>query len=170
MLGDTIKVLRKNKNMTQEELASRIHVVRQTVSKWEKGQSVPDADSLQALAEVLEVSVSDLLGSTPAPVEQTNEIAEQLSRINEQLVIRNRRWHRFWKTLGLILAAIILLWVLLAWIFGANYHNVKHEQEESYSQELSEEEITSTAVFNASTIMPSSMLGTLSSDDVCSGR
>ena len=51
MLQDNIKEFRKHKGMTQEELAARLNVVRQTVSKWEKGQSVPDADLLQKLAE-----------------------------------------------------------------------------------------------------------------------
>lgn len=58
MFGENLKTLRKQKGFSQEELAARLHVVRQTVSKWEKGLSVPDADALIRLAEVLEVSVS----------------------------------------------------------------------------------------------------------------
>ena len=58
MFGENLKTLRKQKGFSQEELAARLHVVRQTVSKWEKGRSVPDADALIRLAEVLEVSVS----------------------------------------------------------------------------------------------------------------
>ena len=49
MLGDKIKVFRKSKGFTQEELAIRLNIVRQTVSKWEKGISVPDAENLQNL-------------------------------------------------------------------------------------------------------------------------
>ena len=63
MFGENLKTLRKQKGFSQEELAARLHVVRQTVSKWEKGRSVPDADALIRLAEVLEVSVSELLGA-----------------------------------------------------------------------------------------------------------
>ena len=62
MLGDKIKELRQKKGLTQEELAARLHVVRQTVSKWEKNRSVPDADALKDIAEILEVPVSTLLG------------------------------------------------------------------------------------------------------------
>lgn len=62
MLQENIRAFRQKKGMTQEELASRLHVVRQTVSKWEKGLSVPDAELLIRLAEVLEVSVAQLLG------------------------------------------------------------------------------------------------------------
>ena len=58
MFSENLKAYRKAKGLTQEELAVRLHVVRQTVSKWEKGLSVPDADLLVRLAEVLEVSVS----------------------------------------------------------------------------------------------------------------
>ena len=54
MLSDNIKTLRKSKGLTQEELANRINVVRQTVSKWEKGYSVPDAEMLKKIAEVLD--------------------------------------------------------------------------------------------------------------------
>ena len=58
MLKDTIKKLRIQQGLSQDELAERVHVVRQTVSKWERGTSVPDADSLVALARALGVSAS----------------------------------------------------------------------------------------------------------------
>ena len=60
MFSKNLKTLRKQKGFSQEELASRLHVVRQTISKWEKNLSVPDADTLIRLAEILEVSVSEL--------------------------------------------------------------------------------------------------------------
>ena len=63
MFGENLKTLRKQKGFSQEELATRLHVVRQTISKWEKNLSVPDADTLIRLAEILEVSVSELLGA-----------------------------------------------------------------------------------------------------------
>lgn len=75
--------------MSQEELAARLHVVRQTISKWEKGLSVPDSALLIRLAEVFEVPVSELLGERIEAEEQPNALAEQLARINEQLAIRN---------------------------------------------------------------------------------
>ena len=55
MFNDNLKRIRTQKGFTQEELAIRINVVRQTVSKWEKGLSVPDADALQRIADVLDV-------------------------------------------------------------------------------------------------------------------
>ena len=113
MLHENLKILRKQKGFTQEELADKVHVVRQTVSKWEKGLSVPDAATLQNIAEVLEVNVNELLGADLVQDADRNEVAEQLSRINEQLAIRNRRWRKFWKILGVIILAVTILWVML---------------------------------------------------------
>ena len=88
MLNETLKALRRKKGYSQEEAASRLNVVRQTVSKWEKGLSVPDADALMRLSELYEVTVGELLGAPPSnekkddPQPDMREIAEQLSRIN----------------------------------------------------------------------------------------
>lgn len=115
MFNENLKTLRKQKGFSQEELASRLHVVRQTISKWEKNLSVPDADTLIRLAEILEVSVSELLGSKIETENEnvTNDVAEQLSRINEQLAMKNRRSRRIWKTIVIILATIFLLSVFI---------------------------------------------------------
>ena len=113
MLNENIKALRKANGLTQDELAIRLNVVRQTVSKWEKGLSVPDAEMLQRIAEVFEVSVSQLLGSTISQNENVDIIAEQLSRINEQLAVKNNRSRKIWKIIGIILAIIIIGQLLL---------------------------------------------------------
>lgn len=63
MLNENLKQLRKSRGLSQEELAIRLNVVRQTISKWEKGISVPDADMLIKIADIFEVSVSELLGA-----------------------------------------------------------------------------------------------------------
>ena len=64
MLNENIRNLRKSKGLTQEELAIKLNVVRQTISKWEKGLSVPDSSMIISLAEELDTSVSTLLGET----------------------------------------------------------------------------------------------------------
>ena len=64
MLNENIKALRKSKGLSQQELAVKVNVVRQTISKWEQGLSVPDSDLLIALSEALETTVSTLLGET----------------------------------------------------------------------------------------------------------
>ena len=103
MFNENLKMLRKRKGFTQEELAIKVNVVRQTVSKWEKGLSVPDAEVLQKIAEVLDVGVNELLGANMAQDVNKNEIAEQLARLNEQFAIKNKRWKVFWKVVGIIL-------------------------------------------------------------------
>ncbi len=112
MLNDNIKTIRKNKGFTQEELAIRLSVTRQTISKWEKGLSVPDAALLEKMAEVLEVPVTELLGSGPAVQNEpadSDALVEQLARINEQMAVKNRRAGRIWKIVAIVLIIMILV-------------------------------------------------------------
>lgn len=90
MLHEQIKALRKAKGMSQEDLAVQLHVVRQTVSKWENGLSVPDADVVLRIAEVLGVSVSQLL-ELPADSQDRLNLAEELAKANQQLAEYARR-------------------------------------------------------------------------------
>lgn len=142
MLNENIKNLRKNKGFTQEELANRLNVVRQTVSKWEKGHSVPDAEMLKKIAETLETDVSQLLGSPIEKDTNTDLVAEQLSRINEQLVIKNRRTRRIWKTIGVFFFLIIVVQMILVVLGGVAFNNLKFNSEvqvEEYTEEIIEE-------------------------------
>ena len=125
MLSENIKNLRKQKGLTQEELAIRLNVVRQTISKWEKGISVPDVTLLEKLADVLDTDVGTLLGKTMESGNDTTQAAEQLARISEQLAIRNRRWRIFWKVLGIGVAVILALNLLLAFIGSYSYQNTE---------------------------------------------
>lgn len=86
MFGDNLKKVRKEKGLSQEALAEKINVVRQTISKWEKGLSIPDGDMLIKLSQVLEVPVETLLGSK-GPLENTNAVnqAIQFQIINSLL-------------------------------------------------------------------------------------
>lgn len=104
MLNENIKQLRKGKGLSQEELAIRLNVVRQTISKWEQGLSVPDSEMLLSISEVLETPVSTLLGETigESQVDDLKAISEKLETINLQLVQRK------------IVRRKILLWVLIA--------------------------------------------------------
>ena len=123
MFGENLKAMRKAKGYTQEELAIRINVVRQTVSKWEKGLSVPDADVLSQIAEVLDTKVSVLLGGTITEETDKDAVAEQLAKISEQLAIKNRRSKAIWKTIGMIVLAIMLLNILAITLFRINTSN-----------------------------------------------
>ena len=64
MLNENLARVRKERGLTQEALAVKLNVVRQTISKWEKGTAVPDADTLCKVADELEVPVSELLGNS----------------------------------------------------------------------------------------------------------
>lgn len=87
MIGEQIKAARKAKGVSQEKLAVRLGVVRQTVSKWENGMSVPDADVLIKIAELLDVPVSQLLGIEPESG-SVQDMAGELARLNKELAAK----------------------------------------------------------------------------------
>ena len=94
MLSENIKTLRKTRGLSQEGLATKLNVVRQTVSKWEKGLSVPDSEMLIRIAEELDTSVNVLLGET-VEMGDTTEIqalATKLELLNDRFArdIENR--------------------------------------------------------------------------------
>lgn len=116
MLHENIKRFRQSKGLSQAALASRLNVVRQTVSKWENGYSVPDAEQLARLASALDVSVTKLLGAKSDPPEESDSLADALAQISEQLVLRNRRAKRLLTMLGIVLLLAVILfatWVCL---------------------------------------------------------
>lgn len=117
MFGENLKAMRKAKGYTQQELAMKLNVVRQTVSKWEKGLSVPDVEILVEIADVLDTDISVLLGKEVSDEESRDEVALQLAKISEQLAIKNRKSKRIWKTVGIILLVIFIFNILLV-IFG----------------------------------------------------
>lgn len=88
MLGDNLKKLRQSRGLSQEEMAGKLNVVRQTVSKWETGLSVPDSEMLMEIARQFEIPVSTLLGETPGLEDEASDmriVLEKLTLINEQL-------------------------------------------------------------------------------------
>ena len=140
MLNENLKRLRQKRGFTQEELAVRLHVVRQTVSKWEKGLSVPDADMLQNLADILEVNVTELLGAPTIEPDDRNEVAQQLARINEQMAIKNRRAHRIWKTVAIVLITSVVLITMLTVLNMVDYRSVRTVEGQTITQEMEGEE------------------------------
>ena len=90
MLKDNIKVIRKSKGLSQEEVAIKLNVVRQTISKWEQGLSVPDSEMLISISEVFETPVGTLLGENilETKVDDLKAISEKLEIINLQLLQR----------------------------------------------------------------------------------
>lgn len=110
MLNENMKTIRKSKGLSQEELAIKLHVVRQTISKWEQGLSVPDADLLISLSEVLETPVSTLLGETVAETKADDwkAISEKLEVVNLQLAQRKAARQKAIHWFFLALCAVIV--------------------------------------------------------------
>lgn len=119
MLSENIKAIRKSKGLSQQELAVKLNVVRQTVSKWEQGLSVPDSDMLISISEVLETPVSMLLGETiiEPQADDLKAISAKLEVINLQLAQRKstRRKTIHWLLIALcvVIAAIFTVLFLL---------------------------------------------------------
>lgn len=119
MLAENLKCIRKEKGLSQEELAVKIGVVRQTISKWEKGLSVPDSGLLIELAEALDTSVSTLLGEVIVTEENRDEnsdlkvISSKLEVLNEQLARKHERNRKAWRIIFLLVGAVAVIMLLL---------------------------------------------------------
>ena len=111
MLNENIKAIRKAKGLFQQELAVKLNIVRQTVSKWEQGLSVPDADLLIALSQALETPVSTLLGETvmESEADRLQAISEKLEVINLQLAQRKTMRRAIIRWLLFSICAMILV-------------------------------------------------------------
>lgn len=90
MINENIKYYRKRKGMSQEKMAVKLHVVRQTVSKWETGHSVPDADILIHISELLEVPVYQLLDLNETSLKEES-LSKELERLNHLLAEKNKK-------------------------------------------------------------------------------
>ena len=118
MFQENLKTMRKAKGYTQEELAIKLNVVRQTASKWEKGFSVPDADVLCKIADVLDTDVSTLLGEEIVEETDKSAVAQQLAKISEQLAMKNQRSKTIWKVVCIILFVIVVFYILAIVVFS----------------------------------------------------
>ncbi|MBM6665624.1 helix-turn-helix domain-containing protein [Flavonifractor plautii] len=118
MLNENIKAIRKSKGLSQQELAVKLNVVRQTISKWEQGLSVPDSDLLIALSEALETPVSTLLGETvtESEVDVVKALSEKLEIINLQFARRKamRKAILHWLLITLCAGIVVIAAALFA--------------------------------------------------------
>lgn len=116
MLATNIRTLRQNKGWSQQDLADQIHVVRQTISKWESGLSVPDASLLIDLANVLDVSVADLLGETIDKSDKTDihVLSEKLEAINLTLAKQQIKKQKIiGLTIGITMVILSVIFIAL---------------------------------------------------------
>lgn len=133
MLNENIKAIRKSKGLSQEELAVKLNVVRQTVSKWEQGLSVPDSDMLISISEKLETPVSVLLGETivEEKADELKAISEKLEIINLQLSKRNETRRKILTFLFISLfAATLIIFAVLA-VLDSPYLNFDYNDPEN---------------------------------------
>ena len=146
MLNENLSRIRRERGLTQESLAIKLNVVRQTISKWENGTAVPDADTLCRIADALDASVAELLGSP----ERENKmdmtaIAKSLAEINEQLAVRNKRSNNVLKVIwGAIIGLFLLISIVMVLSISSIDNNitmVDSEENAGTTIELDENEI-----------------------------
>ena len=125
MLNENIKRLRKTKGLSQEELAIKMNVVRQTISKWENGLSVPDSSMLISLADELDTTVSELLGETLSePIaDDLKTISEKLEVINLQLAKRNAAKIKLARWILISLCLLITVIFIILVLINSSYLN-----------------------------------------------
>ena len=131
MFADNLKTLRRARGLSQEELAGRLHVTRQTISKWENALSVPDAELLLRLAEELEVPVSRLLGGPVEEEPAPDQVAAHLAELNRQLAERNRRSRRIWRVVAGVLIGLAAATVLLILLNAAAFRSITTDTEQT---------------------------------------
>lgn len=123
MLTKNIKAIRKSKGLSQQELAIKLNVVRQTISKWEQGLSVPDSDMLITISEVLETPVSTLLGETvvETKVDDLKAISEKLEIINFQLAQKKSAKQKIMQGFFITLCAFIVIISVVLIVLNSPY-------------------------------------------------
>ena len=131
MFAENLKTLRRARGLSQEELAGRLHVTRQTISKWENALSVPDAELLLRLAEELEVPVSRLLGGPVEEEPAPDQVAAHLAELNRLLAQRNRRSRLIWRVVAGVLIGIVALYVLLMVFSAAAFRSMTTDTEQT---------------------------------------
>ncbi len=136
MLNENIRKLRKAKNYSQEELAMKVNVVRQTVSKWEKGVSAPDAEMLIKIAEALDTDVNTLLGEV-LPQAETSEtvsaLAEKLELLSDEIAEQKEKKRKIWKGVFIAIGVLALLNLMCDTLKGIFSCSVKNSIEASES-------------------------------------
>lgn len=132
MLKENIKTLRKQKGLSQEELSIKLNVVRQTISKWEQGLSVPDAEMLISISEIFDTPVNTLLGENivESKEDELKIISEKLEVINQQLYHKQelKKKRIIYLLIGFCISIIIVFIFLLLLnspYLNGNYNNLE---------------------------------------------
>lgn len=123
MLSENIRAFRKSKGLSQEELAIKLNVVRQTISKWEKGLSVPDSEMLISMSEVLETPVSVLIGETVVETQPDDmkAISEKLEIINLQLARQKSKRRMILHWIFITCCVVVVLGFIVLFVLESPY-------------------------------------------------
>ena len=108
-LGNRLYTLRKNKNISQEEAAEKLGVTRQTISKWETDQSLPDYDKILPLCELYEISTEELLTGKKSDVETENNNNKE----NQELASRQKMRTALVVSFSVFLYFIAVIWIII---------------------------------------------------------
>ncbi|MCI8961611.1 MAG: helix-turn-helix transcriptional regulator [Clostridia bacterium] len=132
MLKENIKTIRKSKGLSQEELGIKLNVVRQTISKWEQGLSVPDSEMLISISEALETPVSTLLGEniSESKVNDLKAISEKLEIINLQISQRKNARRKTVHWLLILLCVIIIIIFISLILLNSPYLSLDYNNPE----------------------------------------
>lgn len=107
-LGQKLYNLRKKQRLSQEEVAEKLNVTRQTVSKWETDQSTPDFDKIGPLCELYEISADELLTGKSAEKQEKDEHIEQIT------IEENRKKRAFGIGLSIVLYFVAIAWIMIS--------------------------------------------------------
>lgn len=114
--------LRKQKGFSQEELANRLNVSRQTVSKWEVGDSTPDMEKLIAISDLFDVSLDMLVMGKETEEEASSSSKSEIAKVLSEKVLtpkNKRKAKSILKIIGIALAVILAIDVISMIIYFA---------------------------------------------------
>lgn len=115
-IGDKILKLRKSNGYSQEDIANKLNVSRQTVSKWETNQSTPDFDKIVPLCDLFGISTDELLKDVTAPKEKLEERKEEPIEDNNfnNYVRAGKRKFAFHLSVAILLYFVSIMWIIFA--------------------------------------------------------
>lgn len=118
--SEKLLTLRKSGDLTQEQLAERLDISRQSVSKWESGQAVPELDKIVALSDIFEVTTDYLL--KPSEIDELSVKTELLAKQQEQMLVREKK--RSQRTRCVLYAVGVYLLFFAAYFIGHFYFEI----------------------------------------------
>lgn len=136
IVGEFIKELRKERNLTQEDLADEFYVSRRTVSRWETGSNLPDIDILMELADFFNVDIREILEGKRKDINMEQETKETVSIVNEYNKEKFKRTKIITLVFLMIGIAILLIGFMFEFIDLNNYFLQGFIREISYGSSI----------------------------------